>query len=236
MQRVHPTGTSDLGDDALHDAYLVPEASEWRNGRWVRVNFVMSLDGAICGPDGVSQPLGTDADRRVFTLARALSDVVLVGAGTVRAEDYRPSTRPLAIVSRRLDLVPSLRLFADRGPEHVRPLVMTTELAAKRAPDWLVAQADLVPCGEQEVDVAAVLDHLTDAGMTRVLCEGGPALLTELLRQDLVDEILLTLSPTLVGGDAHLVSLPGGLHPARRFRTAQVLEHDGTVLTRLLRA
>lgn len=236
MQRLHPAPTSSLDDVALREAYLVPAASDRRFGRWVRVNFVMSLDGAISGPGGLSQPLGTGADRDVFMLARSLCDVVLVGAGTLRAEDYRASTRPLAVVSRRLDLVPSLRVFADRGPEHVRPMVMTTEKAARQAPDWLREEAELVVCGRDDVDLAAALDHLTALGLPNVLCEGGPALLTDLLQLDLVDEILLTLSPRLVGGDAHLVSVPGGLDPVRRFRTAQVLEHDGTVLTRLLRA
>ena len=201
----------------------------------MRVNFVMSLDGAISGPGGLSGPLGTEADQQVFALARSMCDVVLVGAGTLRAEDYRPSSRPLAVVSRRLDLAHSLRVFADRGPEHVRPMLMSTAHAVRQAPTWLREQAELVVCGEDEVDVTAVLDQLTGIGLTRVLCEGGPTLLADLLRLDLVDEILLTLSPRLVGGDPHLVYLPGGLDPAMRFRTAQVLEHDGTVLTRLLR-
>ncbi len=235
MQRLHPAPTPSLDAVALREAYVVPAEGDRRCGRWVRVNFVMSLDGAISGPGGLSEPLGTGADRDVFTLARSLCDVVLVGAGTLRAEDYRASIRPLAVVSRRLDLTPSLRVFADRGPEHVRPMIMTTERAAREAPDWLREQAELVVCGQDGVDLPAVLDHLTALGLPNVLCEGGPALLTDLLLLDLVDEILLTLSPRLIGGDAHLVSLPGGLDPVRRFRTAQVLEHDGTVLTRLLR-
>jgi riboflavin biosynthesis pyrimidine reductase len=236
VQRLHPAPAAFVDDDELRAAYLMPDSSSWRDGRWVRANFVMSLDGAIIGPDGVSEHLGTEADRRVFSLARELSDVVLVGAGTLRAEDYRASRRPLAIVTRTMDLAPELRVFADRGPEHVRPMVMTTDRALRAAPEWLREEAVLVPCGADEVDLVRVLDHLTSLGLPKILCEGGPALLTDLLTADLIDEVLLTIAPRLVGGDAHLVYLPGGMHPPLRFSTAQVLEHDGTVLSRLLRS
>lgn len=237
MERLLPLPGESLGAAHLHDAYRCPPESSWRDGRWLRVNFVMSLDGAVVGPHGVSQALGTDADRQVFRLVREESDVVLVGAGTVRAENYRPSLRPLAIVSGRLNLPPTLRVFAESGPDHVRPMVMTTSAAIGDAPDWLHEQAELVACGDVAVDPEIVVDALTSRGLARILCEGGPALLGDLLQVDLVDELLLTISPMLVGATprAHLVSVPGGLSPSARFTTTQVIEHSGTVLTRYRR-
>lgn len=240
MQRLLPAPPANLDDavlddDDLREAYAVPSPATWRDGRWVRANFVMSLDGAISGPGGLSQPLGTEADRRVFALARAMSDVVLVGAGTLRAEDYRPSPRPVAIVTRSLELTPRLRMFADRGPEHVRPMVMTSERAAHSAPDWLREQADVIACGDEGVDLHQVIGILVAMRLPRILCEGGPALLTDLLAADLVDEILLTLSPRLVGGPAHLVKRAAGLTPPARWSPALVLEHEGTVLTQYRR-
>lgn len=201
---------------------------------WIRANFVMSLDGAIVGPEGLSRSLGTPADRTVFTLARSLADVVLVGAGTVRAEDYRPSTRPLAIVTRSLDLPASLRLFAERSPEHAVPIVLTTDEAADRAPAWLASAAQVLPCGRGIVDLPTALAALTDRGWTRILCEGGPALLTDLIDAGLVDELLLTIVPVLAGGTDHLVTRSSGFQPPVRLRLAEVLQHDGTVLTRYL--
>src|SRR5690606_33716001 len=102
----------------------------------LRVNFVSSLDGAATH-DGVSAGLGDDADRIVFDTLRMLTDVILVGAGTVRAEGYGgirfsdeavawrathglPEHPPVAIVSSRLDLDPAHPVFTQAA---VRPLV-----------------------------------------------------------------------------------------------------------------
>lgn len=221
-----------LDQGALAEAYAIPEPDQWTGPTWLRVNFVMSLDGAIVGPEGLSRSLGTEADRTVFHLARRLSDVVLVGAGTLRAEDYRPSTRPLAIVSRRLDLAPTLRVFTDHGPEHVRPMILTTSTAIAGAPDWLRAEADLVDCGGDSVNLLVALDHVAECGLGRVLCEGGPALFTDLLEADRVDELLLTIVPQLVGSPEHLVNRTGGFTPPLRLHLSEVIEHEGTVLTR----
>lgn len=237
MQRLLPSPAETLRSSQLRDAYRCPPPDEWTGDRWLRVNFVMSLDGAIVGSTGVSGTLGTEADRQVFRLARDECDVVLVGAGTVRAEDYRPSPRPIAIASRRLDLAPTLRIFAERGPEHVRPLILTTTAAIQTAPTWLQEQAELVACGDVTVGTRNMVDALTERGLSRILCEGGPALLGDLLSEDLVDELLLTLSPMLVGAGPrdHLVTIPTGFAPSVRFRPTQVIEHEGTILTRLRR-
>ena len=80
-----PLAASDLTDDALSSLYARADRSE----PWLRVNFVSSVDGAAT-VDGVSGGLGGDADHRVFALLRELCDVVIVGAGTVRAESYGP--------------------------------------------------------------------------------------------------------------------------------------------------
>ncbi|WKK73267.1 dihydrofolate reductase family protein [Rathayibacter oskolensis] len=81
---LHPSAGADLDDDELLALYS-REAAE----RWLRVNFVSSIDGAVTH-DGVSGDLGGEADLRVFDLLRRLADVVLVAAGTVRAEGYGP--------------------------------------------------------------------------------------------------------------------------------------------------
>ena len=104
-----------------------------------------TLDGAIRGGDGVSGSISNDADQRVFRIARRTADVVLVGAGTVRAEDYRPSKRPLAIVTATLDLPSTLRLFAEATEEHVTPIALTTQEAAATADESLRARVEVVP-------------------------------------------------------------------------------------------
>jgi riboflavin-specific deaminase-like protein len=230
VRRIHPGPPTALTDDALRASYAYPDATAW-----VRANMVSSLDGAIRGADGQAKSITTKADQRVFTLARLACDVILVGAGTVRAEDYRPSKRTLAIVSTRLDLPLTLRMFADRTDANPRPIVLTTDEAAADAPADLRAAADVVACGTGHVDLHRAIQVLVDRGLTRILCEGGPSLLSDMVAADLVDELLLTLSPMLVGATSaeHITQVAGGLVPPRRLELLEVLEDEGTTFLRL---
>ncbi len=233
MRRIQPGPPAELTEDELRASYAYPT-----DHAWVRGNMVATLDGAIHGSDGLAKSITTPSDQRVFGLARMASDVILVGAGTVRAEDYRPSKRTVAVVTSRLDVPLSLRMFADRTDANPRPIVVTTEESAPHATDELLEAADVVACGVDRVDLAAAIAHLVARGLPRILCEGGPTLLGNLIEARLLDELLLTVSPLLVGAepDAHIVNIPGGLQPARRFRTTGVLEEDGTVFLRMLAA
>jgi 5-amino-6-(5-phosphoribosylamino)uracil reductase len=114
---------------------------------------------------------------------------------------------------------------------------MTTVEASERAPAELAALVDVVPCGGATVDLACVVDELVKRGMPRINCEGGPRLLGDLAAAGLLDELLLTLAPRLLGGPTseHIVDVAGGLHPAMRMITPQVLTEDGSVLLRARR-
>lgn len=174
----------------------------------VRVNMIVSLDGAATFA-GLAGPLSNPADHNLLLALRGYADVVLVGAGTVRAERYGPvrltaeqraerrerwgitDIPPVAVVTRSGQLPASL--FAEPSQ---RPLLVTTaELARTRAD--LRQRADLLLAGETEVDLAAAIERLRARGFQRILCEGGPTLLDELIAADLVDEMCLTVSPTL---------------------------------------
>ncbi|WP_345152102.1 pyrimidine reductase family protein [Arthrobacter ginkgonis] len=190
----------------------------------LRVNFVASLDGAVTR-DGLSDGLNNEDDLIVFSALRRLSDVVLVGAGTVRAEDYRAlrlsaesvrwrqehGLQPhpvMAVVSGNLDLDPGLRIFAN--PPH-RPLVFTTAEAPAERAAALADVAEVIRCGGEYggVDVTAMLAELERRGLRRVLSEGGPHLFSALLAADRVDELCLTLSPFLEAGTAGRITAPG---------------------------
>jgi riboflavin biosynthesis pyrimidine reductase len=178
------------------------------DGPSLRAGFVLSTDGGIA-QDGSSRPLQSPADEAVFHALRAVADAVVVGAGTARSERYgpvrprpdgrawraehgRPERPPLVLVTRSCDLDP------------VDGAVVVTCAAApgrERFPDVLVA-------GEQEVDLADAIAQLHRRGLTRLLCEGGPQLLTALLQQDLVDELCLTHTPRLLGPTRTLLTQP----------------------------
>lgn len=221
---------------AVEDAYIHP------SDRHLRINFVASLDGAV-EVGGRSGPLGGPADRAAFMAMRAVSDVVLVGAGTARAEDYGPvrlatevqerragrgqaPRPPLAIVTARGDLDVGARLFEpDRDV-----VVLTTQRVAATRPD-LAGVADVVVCGDDVVDVRAAVGELRDRGLGRILCEGGPALTRSLFEAGLVDEICLTFSPVLAGeGHARLSEVWSG--GPGSFVLTSLMEGDGMVITR----
>lgn len=221
--------------DDLWPLYALPERPH------VRAGFVVSVDGAVA-VEGTSRPLSGDADRAALRTLRAVSDVVLVGAGTARREDYGPVPLPedlrrrrldegrqerpaLAVVTRTLDLDPAGRLLAD--PE--RPVLVLAPHGVE-PPRPLPAAADVVRCGDGEVDLGAALRALHDRGLVRVHCEGGPQLLAGLLAADLVDELCLTTSPLLVGAGPPL--LPQRLESPLRARLAGLVEADGVLLAR----
>lgn len=196
-----------LAVEELHDLYDPGDSPSLRGG------FVVTVDGGIAH-DGSSRPLQTPADEAVFHALRAVTDAVVVGAGTARTEEYGPvRPRPagaawrvarglpaqptLVLVSRSLDLDPGGRPFT--GP----CVVVTCEAAAgrDRFPDVVVA-------GDDEVDLPDAVRQLHERGLTRLLCEGGPSLLTAMLRAGLVDELCLTTTPLLVGAAPSMLTEP----------------------------
>lgn len=179
---------------------------------WVMANMVVSIDGAFA-VDGRSGALGTPGDRTVFHALRALADVILVGAGTARDEHYR---RPVAAAD-------AAAIRSERGQQAAARLVLVSRrglipddqpFLTGAGPDPLLVHAQpldpaVVPAGVDAfecpdaaggVDLPALLGRLRSDGARLVLCEGGPGLLGELHRQDLVDELFVTVSPRLVGG------------------------------------
>jgi riboflavin biosynthesis pyrimidine reductase len=194
---------------------------------WVRTNFVATVDGAAHDADGVSGSLGGAADKQVFDVLRSLADVVLVGAGTARAEGYGPADVPIAVVSRRLD-VPDALLVPGT-------LVITTADAPVERVDELRHAVDVIALGEGRIDWHAVLSALAARGLNRVLCEGGPSLHGELVEHDLVDEVCLTVAPVLASGSAPRIA-----HATDAVDRAMSLGHaiavDDVLLTRWVRA
>jgi riboflavin biosynthesis pyrimidine reductase len=220
-----------VDDPDLAAAYAVPD------GRHVRVNFVSSLDGAAT-LDGRSGGLSGPGDRTVFHLLRTLADVVLVGAGTVRAEGYGPArddgerAPAIAVVSRSLALDPGARLFTESA---VRPIVLTSAGSPEPMRRALHEVADVIVAGDADVEPAAALDALADRGLAHVICEGGPHLFGQLLAAGVVDELCLTLSPTLAGGSAGRIVDGVRDQTTVPMRLQHVLEDGGHLFLRYAR-
>jgi riboflavin biosynthesis pyrimidine reductase len=238
VKRLWPLPVLDEVDDAALGAhYAWPDEPA---APYVRANFVSSVDGAV-SVDGRSGGLGTAADKAVFGLLRELAEVVLVGAGTVRAERYRgarrptrgrPTPPPIAVVTGSADLDAESGLFTDTV---VAPLILTTESAPSENRRTLAAAGgEVVVLPRLTPDV--LLAELSRRGLNRVLCEGGPLLLGTLQAADAVDELCLTLSPLLAGGGAGRIARGPDGSPPRAMTLVGVLHADDTLLLRYRRS
>jgi 5-amino-6-(5-phosphoribosylamino)uracil reductase len=237
--------------DEIADAYAYPEPRPGEPVAWLRANMVSTLDGAA-QHDGRSQPISSATDMRVFGTLRALADVVIVGAQTVRQEQYRPARAraefaerreaagqgaapAIAIVSASLDLDFSLPLFTS-------PLVPTLILTgAAAAPDRVAAAekagAHVVTAGDgMGVEPARAVRALAGLGHTRLLTEGGPRLLGQLVAAGVLDELCLTVSPMLTAGGAQRIAGGPAVAVPQRFALVSLLEEDGFLYSRYGRA
>ncbi|KRC89935.1 deaminase [Terrabacter sp. Root85] len=199
---------SDLDAAGLFGAYAAPQ------DRWVRCNMVTSLDGAATGADGRSGSINNDADHVVFEVLRALSHVVVVGAGTIRAEGYPPLSvdDPLVELRRHQGLPDALPLVAVSNRGHVPSTLSGCRdgralmAVPASAPGLDSARRDLgednvLVCGDESVDVAALVEALHRRGWDQVLTEGGPSLLGSFLAAGRLDELCFTIAPHVVGGE-----------------------------------
>lgn len=242
---------SDLGESELARLYAYPA------GAWLRANMVSSADGAAY-LGGVTAGLSSTADRRLFALLRTLADVIVVGAGTARAEKYGPvrqhelwpdlrqgraPTPPIAVVSARFHLDPSSRLFAS-APPSARTIVITTAQAAQAAHERgaaLDGLAEVIVAGQETVDMKTAVAALAERGHRRMLVEGGPHLLAHMISAGLLDELCLTISPLLAGPAAGRIvagaplSGTGSADSPQRLALAHVLEDHGYLFCRYTR-
>ena len=208
--------------DDLAELYAAPREP------WLRVNMVSTLDGSATGETGKSGSINNSVDKQVFDQLRALADVIVVGAGTARIEGYRPTDRPLVVVSRRGEVPQGLRT-APSGS-----VLMATCGAAERldeARELLGAEQVLV-LGSHRVDLALLKEVLTDRGWSNVLSEGGPHLLRDLLASGAADELCATLVPRLVAGDRPRITQGPPIDVPLRLHL--LLEAEGTLLGRWL--
>jgi riboflavin biosynthesis pyrimidine reductase len=194
----------------------------------VRLNMIGTVDGAA-SVDGLSGGLGGLADRKVFAALRSLADVVLVAAGTVRAETYGPGPLPIAVVSGTLRLDWDTPFFT--AATH-RPLVITHRRAPAAEAMKASRVADVIAAGESAVDLARAVDLLGERGFTNVLAEGGPSLNGALAAAGRLDELCLTLSPRIASGDAKRIVTGPVLAAPPELTLQTVCEDDGFVFLR----
>jgi riboflavin biosynthesis pyrimidine reductase len=242
MRRLLPTpaGTVDLVE-----AYSPPTGAGAARP-FVRCNMISSLDGAIA-VGGRSGMLGGPPDRKVFQALRSLADVVVVGAGTARAEGYGPVRLDAELRARRrqrgLEEVPPIAVVTRSGvldwsspfftEAEQRPVVFAPSDTASVVGEQAAGAADVLEAGESRVDPALVLGHLHRRGHRSVLLEGGPGLNADFVGASLLDELCLTLAPRLVAGSGSRVLAGPELPEPLALELVHLLEEDGFLFSRL---
>jgi riboflavin biosynthesis pyrimidine reductase len=231
-------------DEALESLRGPPQLNDDRP--YVVVNFIASADGRSTF-EGRSGGLGDEGDRALFHGLREQSDAILVGTRTLGVERYGRvlgrterrerrlaqgrSAEPLACLVTRSGMVPTdIPLFA--APEARIVIFSSVELKL----DGVQAQVDSIRLDPGALTLTTVLRRLrSDYEIQLLLCEGGPMMFGSLLEENLVDELFLTLSPTLSGGGASPSITSGTEFPELRpLRLAWILERENFLYLRYL--
>lgn len=225
LRRIHPSVTDPIGVREAYDVERHPPVDR----PWIGLCMVTSLDGTVA-VDGRSGGLGNPNDLEVLLTLRALADVVVVGAGTVRDEGYGAPRR----VGQRVGVVTRSGRVDFDSP------LFTSGSGFLIAPHDAVVDDDRVDVlragtGLVDLDEAVRRLHEIVPGVRHVQAEGGPVLNAALLSCDLIDELNLTLASRLSGGPGRRLA-----HDApeidRRFDLAHLLvDDDGFVFGRWTR-
>lgn len=234
---------------SLDDLYagLTLDHPEPGRGVHVALSMVSSADGAVA-VDGLSGGLGGQADLRALSRLRGANDVSLVGAGTVRDEGYVPLTgsehRQADRVARGLRHAPRLAIVTGSGrlPHDLAvfgdpdepPIVLTSTTADRAALAAIEDRAEVHVVADGELTAEIIVSTLTELGLPRVLCEGGPRLNQLMLAAGRIDEVFLTLAPTLVGGPVPRI-ISGAVEATTDLELLSVHEHEGDLLLRYRR-
>jgi riboflavin biosynthesis pyrimidine reductase len=250
LKRLLPSGDPAMIEQVVDELQLIAAGEDARRRRpYLLLNMIATADGrATLG--GRSGPLGGRADKEMLYGLRTTVDAVMAGAGTIRAERYGQLIRddrgrairrerglaeePLAcIVSGRLALDSGIPLLAESG---TRVAILTSSEAS--LPQDCRAEISYVRSARDgQLDLPGAMAELYERFEVRtLLCEGGPHLNAQLLANGLVDELFLTLSPKLAGGDAvsetlRIVSGPE-FDPPLELELASALEHDSYLFLR----
>jgi riboflavin biosynthesis pyrimidine reductase len=209
----------------------------------VALNFAATLDGRA-SIEGRSGPIGSDTDTAMLVGLRQRFDAVMIGAGTMRVEQYSriitdPEKRarrealglpgdPLMVIVGSLDLPWDAGLFTDGGGK----VILFT--GAEGDPPETATPVEVIREPGGRVEMATALRHLrAEHDVRAVLCEGGPRLHSQLQAGKLADELFLTIAPKLVGAGATI--LEGALPEVARLELVWLLQEGSELFARYKR-
>ncbi len=217
---------------------------------FISINMAMTADGKITSALREEPRFASRYDKKIMDRLRAEADAVLVGAGTLRADDpplhvrdpemiaYRrslgkPGGLVNVLVTASAAIDPRSRFFSDTNAAD--RIVATVEDAPADRIDGLRAIAEVWTVGRGSVDLPELLTRLKSRGIERLLVEGGGELNWGFVRDELVDELYVTIAPAILGGrEAPTLCEGEGLAMAerRRLRLVSTEIVDGEIFCR----
>jgi riboflavin biosynthesis pyrimidine reductase len=224
LRRIFPASGETVDIDAPDARIRLSALYELDAPEWVRLNLIANVSGSAVGTNGTSETLSNRADRLLLGLIRRQGDLVLAGAASVRSEGYHlPATVPLAVVTASGDLG-GHRIDPAIAPGRLFVLCPESAVTAVRGSlAGLSANIIVVADVDGRLRPRAIIAALRDRGFARIVCEGGPALATQLVADQLVDEFCLSTSPSI--GGANLPVL-GDLEREAPLELVQLLADD----------
>jgi len=245
MQRIYPPPAADVDIAVVYDQLDWPSGDALPSDRpFIALNMVSSADGRVA-LDGSARGIGSAADHVLLTRLRTHPDALLFGAGTLRADRVGkgvPASLQPARIGRGLAPQPLLVALTASGDlpleravfaAPTRVVVFVAARTPAEAVARLSARAMVRVAGEERPDPSTAMSLLRrEFGVRHVLCEGGPTLNGALLAASLLDELFLTLAPTLLGaGELSLVAGPP-LRPSAALALRSIYEHEGELYLR----
>ncbi len=223
---------------------LFAEKRQGQGRPWVMFNMVESVDGATAVRGGATA-LNDEDDRALFLAMRAVADVVLMGAQTIRSESIGPvrvdedmsryravagmaAVPLLVILSRSLNIDQEARVFSDPSS---RPMILTGKGADQARLEALAPVADVVQL--ENLDGKGIVNQLSAAKV--ILCEGGPTVNSVFMADGMVDEIAITVSPMLALGESQRLAHGEALEPPIDMRLDRALHGDRSLFLRYVR-
>lgn len=254
-----PHPISGEGDTALRDAGIIvevglmeQEAAQIMAGfiqhvysgiPRLRLKYAMSMDGKIATHTGHSQWITGEAARADVQRLRTQHDAIMVGSGTMLADDPRLTVRndDCAFQPRRVVVDATCRFLENRTPGSFRLFtehgggvyIITTDQAPLQRIQMLKdtgANLIITPEAFGHVDLPHALRQLSDMGVRSILCEGGGGLAGALHKSDLIDDVIVYIAPKIIGGTSAPSPIAGaGITTMSQAETATLrsIEHFG---------
>lgn len=217
---------------------------------FVYLNMAMTADGKITSASRETPDFTSRHDRKTMDRLRAEADAIVVGAGTLRADDPplhvrdpemralragtgRPEGLVNVLVTASASIDPESKFFTH--PSAAGRIVATVEEAPADLAERLRGRAEVLRLGRGSVDLPRLCSELRTRGIERLLLEGGGEMNWGFVRDDLVDELFVTIAPSLLGGREAPTWLEGGGFPMagrRPLELVSVEAVDGELYTR----